>query len=96
MTMLAFELAGVLDQCTLFDKDKFDISKIKYTYIGDADIMGEYKYMEAAAIEQGRHDIASAIRKCLRRSKLFPFMARFEKMPILWRIHARFMENTIY
>jgi len=97
MTMAAMELAGVLDKCSLFDKDKFDVSRIKYIFVdAGPDLDNEYRTMEKAAIELGRHDIASGIRKCLRRSKLLLWSRRFDKTPIFWRIPQYLMKNTIY
>ncbi len=96
MTMISLELAGVLDKCLLFDKEKFDMSKIKYAYVEGSDNINEYRTMEKAAIELGRHDIASGIRKCLRRSKLLLWSRRFDKTPIFWRIPQYLMKNTIY
>ncbi len=95
-TMIALEIENKLDQSVLFDKSKFNVAEIKFTYLSDAKKEEDYTDMQEYAKEKGRDDIANAIRKCIRRSKFVNLLTRLDNIPFLWRIPARLIKNSIY
>ena len=95
-TMIALELDNKLDQSILFDKSKFNIADIKFAYVTNKGTETDYVIMETYAKEKGRDDIADGIRKCIRRSKVITLLTHLENTPLLWRIPARLIRNSIY
>ena len=94
--MIALDLAGCLDKCVLFDKEKYNYSEIPNIYINDVGENPEYEPMAKEALRQNNHELAAAIYKAIRRSKLLIKLKPLEKMPLLWRIPYNMQENSIY
>ncbi|MEZ5756872.1 MAG: hypothetical protein R3D86_01475 [Emcibacteraceae bacterium] len=95
-TMIALDLAGCLDKCVLFDKEKYHYSEIPNIYINDVEGNPEYEPMAKEALRQNNPELAEAIRKAISRSKLMNKIKFMENMPILWRIPYQMLKNSIY
>ena len=90
-TMLALEAAGKLEAFTVFDQKKVNLEKLPSLFLGEH--RGEYVYFEEIlqfAEEQGRKDIAEAVKQCLlmsRRKAKFLLLVRWlVKQKGLWRL----------
>ncbi|MEZ5756873.1 MAG: hypothetical protein R3D86_01480 [Emcibacteraceae bacterium] len=95
-TMIALELAGCLEKCDLFDMEKFNYEEIPYMFVTDAFTAPEYHEMAEEALRQNNPELATAIYKAIRRSKLIIRLGFLKKVPFLWYIPHKMMENSIY
>ncbi|MCP5382815.1 MAG: hypothetical protein H6912_10670 [Kordiimonadaceae bacterium] len=95
-TMMALELSGCLNKCKLFDLKKFNYEEIPYIFVTDAFTAPEYHEMAEEALRQNNSELASAIYKAIKRSKLIIRLEFLKKVPILWNIPHKMLDNSIY
>ncbi|MCP5382814.1 MAG: hypothetical protein H6912_10665 [Kordiimonadaceae bacterium] len=95
-TMIALDLSGCLDKCVLFDKEKYNYSEIPYIFINDVYDNPEYEPMAKEALRQNKPELAEAIYKAIKRSKLLIRLKPLEKLPYIWRIPFQMLKNSIY
>ncbi len=84
-TMIALEILGKLEQCSLFDASKFEIAKISRIYISHRLDENFFLDLRATAIARGRADLAKEIDRSLKRSKYIEKLDWLSKVPFVWR-----------
>lgn len=89
-TMITLELLGVLDRCTTFNAEKFDVKKIPGIYSQDKSAQLFLEEVRDLARTKGREDIAGAIEQSFRHSRrLYKWVAlagALNETPFMWRL----------
>ncbi|HPF46183.1 MAG: hypothetical protein KDF58_01470 [Alphaproteobacteria bacterium] len=94
-TMIALDLIGVLEKAKLFDLSKYNYDEISMIFPSNESTTGNYEKFIKIAEEKNRPEIANNIRKCIKRSKLINLLSPLDKVPLLWRIPYKMMNNSI-
>lgn len=84
-TMIALDLFGKLDDAVLFDRSKYQIERISRIYMGHEIDEVFFLNLHTTALERGRNDVADQISVAIRRSRKVRKLARFAKLPAVWR-----------
>lgn len=84
-TMIALDLFGKLDDAVLFDRSKYQIDRISKIYMGHDIDEVFFLHLHTTALERGRSDIADQISVAMRRSRKIRKLAKFAKLPMVWR-----------
>jgi hypothetical protein len=86
-TEIALELTGMMARCNSLPPVSLD--RIRKAYCGEPAERAFFTEMAEYAKKTGRHDIYTALRQSLTRSRhrapIVNYLSRFEKTPGLWR-----------
>ena len=93
--MISLELSGVLENCKLFDLSKYNHDEIYKIFISKGHT-GNYEYFIEIAKAQNRPDLVKHFRGAINRSRLIWMLGLLDKVPVLWRIPHKLMNDSIY
>lgn len=90
LTMLSLDVIGALSRCRTFPQEPLDLRKVRRIYTEHAANDQIFRDLADRAAAVGRSDIASAVHRCLRRSRrvarLLSVLQLFSEKRFLWRV----------
>jgi len=93
LTMLTLDVIGALSRCPAFRVHDLDLARVKRIFVDSSINAVIFREIEARARAVGRHDVADAIGKCLKRSRrlqrLVSLLGWLNTKRGLWRVARR-------
>ncbi len=98
-TMITLELLGALEACSLFDREQFDVRRIRDIFVTSDIDEGFFAEIRGFALQKNRPDIAREIATAVGRSRIIRRLQRLSRLRGLWRINTyvlpRLMRNAL-
>jgi hypothetical protein len=89
-TMIALDILGKLECCTLFDSSLFSIKNVSKIFIAHKVDEKFFLNLQSEAVKHGRRDLAEQIGKALLRSRVILIINHLRRLPFFWRFATSF------